>query len=215
MVDIVEALSGTWEDGTRPADLYAAHVCRDPESYVPVILDCLRTCAGKPRSGCAELASRVSADRPDILWPERALFVTNLDSDAPVVRWEAACVLGNLASVDRDGELRATIPALERLLDETSIVLQGHAARALAKMASAYPKEARGILEALTGAERNFPGSRVGILVETMPAFGADPDLRAQARRFAERFLDHDVKAVQSKARRAVKQLAPEEEDGG
>jgi hypothetical protein len=131
-----------------------------------------------------------------------------LDAKAPVVRWEAACVLGNLASVDADGELRPQITELAGLLYEKSIVLQGHAARALAKMARAYPDEAPGILDSLLAAEERFPGSRVGILVELMPYFDADSQLREAARAFAERHLDSEVKAVATKARRAVKQLS-------
>ena len=207
MVDIIAALSGKWEDGTRPVDLFELHVEPDPEAYVPQILDGLRTCSGKPQSGCAELASRLSEVRPDLLWPERELFATNVHAKAPVVRWEAACVIGNLAAVDTDGDLRPQIEELELLLTEKSIVLQGHAVHALAKMARAYPDEAPGILDNLIAAEDRFPGSRVGILVESMSAFDADSELRSRARAFAERYLDSDVKAVATKARRAVKRL--------
>ncbi|MFN2115501.1 MAG: hypothetical protein ACK2T6_07280 [Anaerolineae bacterium] len=206
-IDVVAVLSGKWEDGTRPADLYDQHVATDPEAYLPRILDGLRSSSGKPQSGCAELASRLSEARPDLLWPERELFVANLSAEPPVVRWEAACVLGNLAAVDTGGELRRQVPELEALLTADSIVLQGHAVRALAKMARAYPSEAEGILDSLISAEDRFPGSRVGFLVESMADFAAYPELRPTARAFAERHRVSDVKAVARKARRAVKAL--------
>lgn len=207
MIDLVETLSGKWEDGTRPADLYKNHVAPEPNAYVTQIVDGLRTAPRKPQSGCAELASLLSEEHTELLWPERALFVANIGAKAPVLRWEAVCTLGNLSAVDRRGELRATIPEIEALLDHDSIVLKGHAVHALTKMARAYPEEAAGILDQIIAAAPHFQGSRVGFLVEAMAAFADDLELRPKARAFAETFLDSDVKSVASKARRAVRAL--------
>lgn len=207
MVDLVATLEGKWTDGTRPRDLYAAHVAPDPEAYVPAILAGIREGSGKARSGCAELASLLSEDRPDLLWDDRGAFVENLEAAAPVVRWEAACVLGNLAAVDEGGVLRPTVEPLCAFLAADSIVLQGHAVRALAKMARAYPQDAPRILACLTSASDRFPGSRIGFLVEAMAAFAALPELRARALAFARAHADSDVPSVRAKARRAVRAL--------
>jgi hypothetical protein len=40
---------------------------------------------------------------PEALAEYIDLFVVNLDVKVPILRWEAFCALGKLASVDRDG----------------------------------------------------------------------------------------------------------------
>ena len=208
MIDIPAVLAGTWADGTRPKDLFSAHVAAQPDAYLPQIIDGLRTQKGRIQAGCAELASLLSEARPDLLLPYAALFAGNLQAKAPVLRWEAACVAGNLAALDAERRLVPHIPSIERHLTHTSIVLQLHSARALAKMARAYPDQAAGILSALIEAAPSFTGSRVGLLVAEMPVFAGFDELRPRARAFVEPYAASELNPVATKARRALRALA-------
>jgi hypothetical protein len=208
LIDILTTLIGTWGDGTRPKDLFAANIALDPEVYLPQILNGLRTKKGRVQAGCAELASLLSEARPDLLLPHADLFAGNLKAKAPVLRWEAACVAGNLAALDTDRRLVPHIPSLEEHLTHTSIVLQLHSARALVKMARAYPDLAAGILDALIAAAPSFTGSRVGLLVAEMPAFADFGELRPRARAFVEPYAASELNPVATKARRALRALS-------
>ena len=207
MIDVVTTLAGPWADGTRPKDLFALHIAADSAAYVPDIVVGIRDGKGKAQAGCAELASLVSEQNAEVLWPHCDLFAGNLSARQPVVRWEAVCVLGNLAALDAGRELVPCIPDIEAQLTHASIVLQGHSVRALGKMARAYPGEAAGILEALTASAAGFPGTRVGYLVEVMGAFADDPVVRPAARAFAEPYVHCGLPSVAAKARKAMRAL--------
>lgn len=118
------------------------------------------------------------------------------------------CTLGNLAVVDEEQAIRPRVPAILGHLEDASIVLQGHAVRALTKIARAMPDLAPRVLDALVGAADRFPGSRVGYVVEAMGSFGGDAKLAAKARRFAEPYAKSDLEAVATKARKALKSLS-------
>ena len=204
---LLELLDGKWEDGTRPKDLFASFVAQDPPGYVAAIIAGLEGDKPKVRNGCAELASLLSEARPELLLAELALFQANLGVKEPVLRWEAVCTIGNLVAADREGATRACLGAIARFLEDKSIVLQGHAVRALAKMARAFPDLAPGIQQSLLASADRFPGSRVGYLVEAMAAFATDDKLRRAAERFVAPYADSDMKPVVTKARKALKAL--------
>lgn len=206
-LDLHTILAAKWEDGTRPKDLFDQHISGNPEEYVADIVDGLGAKQKKVQGGCAELASLVSEHHPEAMAGHLDLFVANLDAKAPILRWEAVCTLGNLASVDRDGKIPPVIGKVIDMLDQESIVLQGHAVRALTKIIAVYPDLAPQVLEALVGARDRFPGNRVGFLVEAMAAFADLDELASKARAFAEPFAKSEIKSVATKARKTLKKL--------
>jgi hypothetical protein len=206
-VDIHRALAGKWDDGTRPKDLYKMHISQEPTVYLDDIINGLDSEERKVQSGSAELASLLSEDKPDLLYPHVELFVSNLEAQAPVLRWEAVCALGNLASVDRHERTPTLIEKLANFLSDKSIVLQGHSVRALAKIANAFPETASNILDALLTHTEYFPGNRIGFIVEAMEPFVGNPEFAARVKRFVEPFLESDIKSVVKKARIVMKSL--------
>ena len=206
--DILKTLAGNWEDGTRPKDLFSLYIEPNPQEYLPEIIEGLGSDKRKVQSGCSELASILSEERPELVYPHIDLFIQNLDAKAPVLRWEAVCVLGNLARVDRKKKIPSHLASITGCLDNKSIVLQGHAVRALAKIAHAYTEHASSIFDELTKATKHFPGNKVGFIVEAMQYFLDNEDLRLQVKQFVEPYLDHEVKVVSKKAWRLHKKMA-------
>ena len=206
-IDLVQTLSGKWEDGTRPKDLYAAHVARRPEAFVAAILEGLGAKEKRVQAGCAELASLLSAERPELLAAELGVFLANLDARQPILRWEAACTVGNLASPRTRRQLRPHLEKLFALLGHQSIVLQGHAARALGKIARADPELAPKILEALFAHADRFPGTRVGYLIEAAEQIAELPALAEAIRAHVTPYATSTLRPVQTKARRVLKRL--------
>jgi hypothetical protein len=207
MKDLLSILEGKWGDGTRPADLYADHVAARPGAYVDAILAGLASKQKRVRAGCGELASLVSADHPAVLYPHVARFVENLRAKAPIVRWEAVCTLGNLATVDDDGVIAKHVGELIAMLSDKSIVLQGHAVRALAKLAVRHRELAARIWKALLASEPQFPGTRVGYLVEASELLAGDPALVSSIRRFLSSHAASERAPVARKATRVLRKL--------
>jgi hypothetical protein len=205
--DIHNLLAGKWEDGTRPKDLYGLYVSKDPNAYIPVLIEGLRSEVARIRNGCAEIASLLSEHSPELLYSEVELFIANLDSKEKVVRWEAVCTLGNLASVDRERRIVPAIDRIARNLGDESIVLQGHSVRALGKIARANPDKAPAILDALLGSTRFFPGNRVGFVVEAMEYFLGQDALVPRIREFVEGQTRSEESVVAGKARRTLRRI--------
>lgn len=207
-IDVHELLRGPRDETTRPKALFALHISKQPAVYVKALVEGLSSRERRVQGGCAELCSLLSEAEPGALAEHVDLFIAHLDAREPILRWEAVCTVGNLVSVDREGRIPKTVARITRFLDDESIVLQGHAVRALAKIAQAHPSTAAAILRALVASRDRFPGSRVGYLVEAMEAFTGEDRLRADARAFAECFVESDINPVRTKARRAMKKLA-------
>ncbi|MBN2496150.1 MAG: hypothetical protein JXR96_16275 [Deltaproteobacteria bacterium] len=201
-------LDGKWEDGTRPKDVYALYVSKKPQAHVEAVVRGLRADSRRIQNGCAEIASLLSEERPELLYPHLSLFVENLEAGEPVLRWEAACTVGNLAAVDEGRRIPGCLPRLFGFLGDKSIVLQGHAVKALAKCARAYPEEAPGILTELVAAKERFPGNRVGTLIEAMASFVQSARLAKKAAAFVEPYSRSEIQSVAKKASRVLKKIA-------
>ena len=207
-VDILGILSGKWEDGTRPKDVYKLYVSKEPADYVMAIVEGLSSTERRVQNGSAEVASYLSETNPEMLYPHLQLFLRNLKAKEPVIRWEAVCTLGNLASVDSEEVIPGYIDAIMPYLEDKSIVLQGHTVRALAKIAKVFPDTAPGILESLIGVIDYYPGNRVGFIVEAMEFFKDYENLQPKVKEFVEPYIDSDMKVVARKARRTSKRLS-------
>jgi hypothetical protein len=208
--DIFKLLEGKWEDGTRPKDVYDLYISKAPEEYIDTIIEGLQSDTRKIQSGCAELASILSELNPELLYSHIDLFLKNLDAKAPVLRWEAVCTLGNLASVDNKKIIPKHLDEIAAHLAVKSIVLQGHTVRALAKIAKENPGVAKNILDLLLASKKLFPGNRIGFLVEAMGAFMGNKTLAPIAGKFAKAFVKSEIKAVAKKAKRVMKLLPSE-----
>ena len=207
-VDLSNVLDGKWEDGTRPKDLYRNHVAANPGEYVPDIIEGLGGDVRKVQNGCAELASLLSEDMPALIYPHLDLFAGNLKAKEPILRWEAACTLGNLATVDDRKVLPDSIAWISRNLDHKSIVLQGHSVRALAKIGAVYPQHAAGILASLTGAAEFFPRNRIGFVVEAMEHLLVHGALHPEIEAFVRPLSDSPIKVVARKANKILKKMS-------
>lgn len=163
---------------------------------------------GSPSASRLYRASLVSVGRPStLLYPFVDHFLDNLDTDEPVVRWEAVCTLGNLATVDKQHKISVAVPRITPNLRDKSIVLQGHSVRALAKIARANPEKGAEILNALIGAADAFPGNRVGFAVEAMEYFLEAKPLLPKVRAFVESHRRSDIHVVAAKARKLLKRM--------
>ncbi|MFX1562044.1 MAG: hypothetical protein ACFFDP_01920 [Promethearchaeota archaeon] len=207
MKDIHQILSGKWEDGTRPIDIYNLYISKNPQSYLEQLIGGLQSTNSRIRNGCAELTSLLSENRPDLLYPHIDLFLRNLTAKEKVLLWEAVCTLGNLAKVDRDQKTAAAIDSMIGFLKNKSIVLQVHSLRALGKIAKAQSDKAVTILDAILEVTEFFPGNRVGFIIEVMDYFLERKELLPKVKELIEKYLDSEIKVVARKANQIYKRL--------
>jgi hypothetical protein len=203
--DLCVLLSEKFGAGLSTKDIYTLHIAKKPKPFVDGLIAGLRSNDKRIKNKCAELCSLVSADNPKLLYVYLGLFSDNLSSKDAMVRWEAACTLGNFAKCDSKKLLPPLIPALASLLTNKSIVLQGHVVKALGKIAGVYPTEAAGILGKLLASRRCFPGNRIGYLVDAMEYFLVQPALRKKASCFVARLADNEAGTISRKALRILK----------
>ena len=207
MIDLAQALAGKWEDGTRPADIFREHVAPDPAPYVAAIIDGLVSGNRRVQNGCAELASLLAEKHPELLLGHVDLFEQNLASPEKVIRWEAVCATGYLASKVPESRAASWVPTLIPYLRADSIVLQGHTLRALARIGATCASESKAVFDALDGATDAFPGNRLGFVAEAMAILGQSVGVRQDVRRFLERLTGSGIRIVARKATKALRQL--------
>lgn len=207
IINILELLDGKWTDGTRPKDIYKLYVSKNPESYIQTIITGLNSEKRKVQSGCAELASLLSEDKPEIVYPHIELFLNNLKAKPPVLRWEAVCTLGNLATVDKNKQIPRYVAQIAPFLNDKSIVLQGHTVRALAKIAKVFPDKAPAIFELIQNSKENFPDNRIGFVIEAMELLIVNSDLKPKVIEFVEPYTKSPIKVVARKAVKVLKKI--------
>ena len=203
-VDVIGRLSGKWEDGTRPRDLYEGAISKSPSEYLPTLLEGIRSPERRVQSGCAELLTLLSEERPDLVYPHVEVFVEGLEEPAPVVRWESVATLGNLAGVDSRGIVAKQVDPIASNL-ASGAVLQGHSVRALSKIARANPGMADSILNRLLSSADSFPGNRIGFLIESMEQFLTEPRRIRLVEDFVKPHAHSEIGAVARKARRVLR----------
>jgi hypothetical protein len=206
-IQLQNVLNGKWTDGTRPGDVYALVVKPCPGVYVKDVLDGLNSGIRRVENGCAELASLISEDTPEFLLPHISLFVQNLDSSEKMVRWEAVCTLGFLARIDSQKQIVPCISRFVGLLRHDSIVLAGHALRALSRMAVAYPEKTKAIFQAIVGAADAFEKNRIGFVIEAMEPLIATGQLNRKIEQFVQPYSRSDISVVARKAKKVLKLL--------
>lgn len=205
--DILELLDGKWTDGTRPEDVYNLYVSMNPAEYIGTIIAGLHSKNRKVQNGSAEIASLLSEDKPESLYPHIDFFIINLEAKPPVLRWEAVCTIGNLASVDKNDVIPPYINKITSFLEDNSIVLQGHAVRALSKIAKAFPAKAPKILDNILKSKESFPDNRIGFVIEAMEPFLANEELKSKAIKFIEPYTESAIKVVARKAKKVLNEV--------
>lgn len=206
-MNLHEPLRGKWTDGTRPKDLYKLHVSGNPEKYLPQILSGLESEEKRVQSGSAELAALLSEEKPELLEPYIGLFIENLNAKEPVLRWEAACVLGNLAVVDKEGRITGVLDRLYPQLDHKSIVLANHTVQALSKIAQHNPDKAEEIVETLIEKSPLFKKNTVGFIIEALARLKDNEKMVPKIKEFIEPYLGSEIGVVVKKAKRTLKKL--------
>lgn len=206
-VNLHETLRGKWGDGTRPKDLYKNYISVGPEKYLDLLMSGLDSDEKRVQTGSSELVSLLSVDRPELLVTYMDKFIGNLDAKPPVLRWEAACTLGTLASVDSEKKIPALLDKMYPQLEHKSIVLANHTVQSLANIAEHNPEKAEEILDKLIEKSPLFKKTTVGFIIEALARYKDYEELHPKIKAFVEPFTESEMKVVAKKAKKTLKIL--------
>ncbi|MCY3410686.1 MAG: hypothetical protein INQ03_03515 [Candidatus Heimdallarchaeota archaeon] len=208
MIDILSKLDGKWEVGYKPKDL-AQVVLKDLDYYLPIVLEGIAQDKKKLQSGCSEILSIVSEVKPEVIYPYVDTFIRNLNSERPVLRWEAVCTLGNLISVDNENKI---IPHLSKIIENLtsdSIVLKLHSFRAMIKIAIEKKEVRDKIVNVSLDHREYFEGNTVGFLFEEFAKLAhLDGYNRDAVIALLEEYLDSNEKILARKSKKAFKEFS-------
>lgn len=79
----------------------ADEILSNPDD-IPTILEGLNSSNARVKFGCSKVLRLASEKKPEVLYPRMDFFVRQLDNENTFLRLDAARVLANLATVDRE-----------------------------------------------------------------------------------------------------------------
>jgi hypothetical protein len=103
--------------------------------------------------GCSKTLLLISEKHPELLRGSIETIAELLDSNNRILKWNAIAILGNLASVDADGQIRSRLKKLYSFLAGGELITANTAIAALGKIAYAFPEERKRIVAQLLGVE--------------------------------------------------------------
>ncbi|UCH88071.1 MAG: hypothetical protein JSV49_07330 [Thermoplasmata archaeon] len=106
---------------------------------LPDIIKGISSDNARIRLGCAKIIRTVSEKKPDAVYPVSKYFITLLDSENNIIKWNAMDVLANLAKVDSNKTIEKIFTKYYDLLTDESMVTAGHVVDNSGKIAIAKP----------------------------------------------------------------------------
>jgi HEAT repeat protein len=163
-------------DGLAPE--IAARLLETPDLIVD-LLDALATGSDVVRGHASDAIERISRQRPDLVRPALAAFLSQVQRDPiPMVRWHLAMLLGNLAT--EGASLGEIVDTLLALLADPSPFVKSWAISGLCQIGRRYPERQGKIMEELAPLGRD-PSIAVRHRAEKAMRLLMDPRLELPA----------------------------------
>jgi len=113
-------------------------VAQTPE-LIPIVIEGLDAKQASVKYGCAKVLRILSEKYPELLYPRIDFFVSLLDNNANVLKWEGIHVIGNLATVDSENKIDKIIDKYLEPIPGPVLVTAANIIGGAAKIASAKP----------------------------------------------------------------------------
>jgi len=163
---------------------------------------------------CAKQAIAVSQNFPEALYSDFDFFAKLLNSDNNTLKWTAIKVIGNLSTVDNEGEVDEILLSLIALLSDKTMITAANAIGGLSQIAKNKPEHGQEILNALLKVEkakyyhkgRLSPECRnvaLGHVIKSFDKFGEE----IFAREDVKAFLKRQTKNTRPKVRQLAEKL--------
>lgn len=191
----------------KPAnhEALAAQVIRQPE-VLPEVFEGLTADTARVKYGCLKLLRIISEQRPHILYPSFEKFLPLLGSDNNILKWGAIIVIGNLATVDTEGKIEATLEQYLKPISGPVMITAANVIQGAGKIAVAKPHLVGKIASAVLQVEKaryKTPECRnvaIGHAIESFGRFYQHLVKPALVLAFIQRQVDNSRQPVRLKA---------------
>jgi hypothetical protein len=203
---ILGKLSSQIGDRTEAANKrVATRVLKDP-TLLEEIARGLASADAKLAGDCAEVMTLIAAEKPELVAPYADALIARLDHKDTRVRWEAMHAAAEIAA-HVPTKISPTLPKLvEKIARDKSVIVRDHAIRTLGEYGHTSVIAARQVWPHLCQALTVWEGKHAGKVLEVMPkVVAADPTLKADAQKLAQRFANHKSAKVRTMAKRLQK----------
>lgn len=206
-MNLLDQLSSSRGDRTEASNKRVAARLLKDSSRLSEIAVGLTSDDAKLAGDCAEVMTMVAADKPAAVAPFADKLIARLDDRDTRVRWEVMHSLAEIAACV-PGQIAPIVSRLdEKIANDKSVIVRDYAVLALGEYGSTSPAAAQRVWPSLQKALVAWDGKQAGkALVAMQKLVAVDSSLKADARKIAERFLDHSSTSVRTAAKRLLKQ---------
>jgi len=149
---VILKVKGVGEKGTEAEDK-ARRVMEKPELLQELLVG-VNSTNPKNKFGSVKVLRIISERKPSMLYPRMEFFVSLLDSENNIVKWNAMDIIANLTAVDSRGEFNKVFKKFYGNLNCGSLITAGHVVDNSWKIALHKPELQGEITEQLLKVEK-------------------------------------------------------------
>ena len=207
--DILREIEKKGAEATDIAD----KVIKNPDLLL-VLLNGISSATARIKFGSAKILRMISDRAPELLYPSFEFFVSLLDSDNNILKWNAMDIIGNLTKVDSHNEFNRLFKKFFGYLYEGGLITAGHVVDNSAKIALAKPELQDEITkELLKVGKIPLPTEEcrsiiVGKTINAFYVYCDEIEDKDEIISFVKRQVNNQRNATRSKAERFLKRFA-------
>lgn len=181
---------------------------------LPAIIEGISSLNARIKFGCAKILRTISEENPEKLYSNVDFFITLLNHDNNIIKWNAMDILANLTRVDTKNKFNDVFSKYYSLLSDDAMVTVAHVVDNSGKIALAKPKLTEKITDELLKVEKLSLKPRLTqeckniIIGKTILAFSTyynQIDDKEKIISFVTRQLNNTRKATKIKADKFLK----------
>lgn len=178
---------------------------------LPALIAGLQDHRARVRFGCAKLLLLLSERRPAEVYPCFDSLEEMLASENQIMAWTAIRIIGNLATVDRDGRIDAILPRFLKPIGGPSMITAANTMAGAVRIAAANPELSDRIVKAILRAEKGkyqtdeCRNIAIGHAMTALAELFADGHAPSAVVRFARRQMENPRNGTRTKAAKLLR----------
>jgi hypothetical protein len=204
------------ERGDAEVEELAERAARN-EQFLRHLLDRVSSPTARVKFASAKALRMISEKNPDSLYPHWEFFVSLLDSENSIIRWNAMDIIANLTPVDSHRRFEGLFNKFYGYLHEGSLITAGHVVDNSGKIAKAIPELHDKIAKELLKVEKvPLPTEEcrnilIGKTISAFDAYSNNIRNNDQVIAFVKKQLNNPRKSTRVKAEKLWKKLEKHE----
>ncbi len=188
----------------------AEQVIKNPK-LLPEILEDQQAKPARIKYGCAKVIRIISERKPKMLYPYTGEFISKLDAENNIEKWQAIAVIGNLAVVDSKDRIDKILTRFLTPIQGPELITAANTIAAAAVMALAKPKLTTKIVNQILKVENSEYQNRecnniaIGHTIVALDKIFNGISRKKQVIEFVEQQLENPRAATRKKAEKFLR----------